>query len=58
MLMAKRDQKKLKLKSGANPVIFSVTTKLQGKALCAANIFFWKSDVNILISDIDGTITK
>lgn len=56
--MAKRDQKKLKLKSGANPVIFSVTTKLQGKALCAANIFFWKSDVNILISDIDGTITK
>ncbi|CDR42905.1 CYFA0S10e03664g1_1 [Cyberlindnera fabianii] len=45
----------LDLKSGANEVCFSVD---KGKALITAKLFLWKKDVPIVISDIDGTITK
>ncbi|KAI9489466.1 Lipin/Ned1/Smp2-domain-containing protein [Zychaea mexicana] len=50
--------KSLNLKKGANNVCFSVTSAYQGKATCTAKVFFWDYDVNIVISDIDGTITK
>ncbi|KAL1302676.1 hypothetical protein AAFC00_003040 [Neodothiora populina] len=43
----------LNLKSGANSMSFSVN-----RATCTANIYRWKYDVPIVISDIDGTITK
>ena len=45
--------KSLNLKPGANSVSFSV-----GKATCTAFMYNWKSNVPIVISDIDGTITK
>lgn len=50
--------KSLSLKKGVNTVSFSVTSAIQGTATCAAKIFFWDYDVNVVISDIDGTITK
>lgn len=43
----------LKLKPGANTMSFTVN-----RATCTATIFRWKYDVPIVISDIDGTITK
>ncbi|KAI9682854.1 MAG: hypothetical protein M1829_006288 [Trizodia sp. TS-e1964] len=43
----------LGLKAGANSMSFSVN-----KATCAANMYYWKYDVPVVISDIDGTITK
>lgn len=45
--------KSLDLKSGANEISFSVN-----KATCTAFMYVWKHDVPIVISDIDGTITK
>lgn len=47
--------KSLNLKPGTNDLAFSVN---QGKAVCTAKMFYWKYDVPIVISDIDGTITK
>lgn len=35
-----------------------MSTSLQGTASCTANIYLWNHDVRIVISDIDGTITK
>ncbi|CCG85093.1 protein of unknown function [Taphrina deformans PYCC 5710] len=43
----------LELKSGENSMSFSV-----GKSICTASLFFWKFNSPIVISDIDGTITK
>ncbi|XP_028405864.1 phosphatidate phosphatase LPIN2-like [Dendronephthya gigantea] len=48
----------LNLKDGANEVTFSVTTKYQGTASCSASIFLYNYNDKIIISDIDGTITK
>ncbi|EWC43871.1 hypothetical protein DRE_07248 [Drechslerella stenobrocha 248] len=45
--------KSLNLKYGANALSFSVN-----KAVCNANLYLYKWDVPIVISDIDGTITK
>ncbi|CAG8696593.1 10577_t:CDS:2, partial [Acaulospora colombiana] len=50
--------KSLNLKKGVNTMSFSVPSSYQGKATCAAKLFFWDYDVQIVISDIDGTITK
>lgn len=50
--------KSLNLKDGANSITFSVTTKYQGTAMCTATIYMWNYDDKIVISDIDGTITK
>ncbi|KAL7270924.1 lipin Ned1 [Rhizina undulata] len=45
--------KSLNLKPGANAISFSVN-----RATCNAFMYVWKYDVPIVISDIDGTITK
>ncbi|KAF2177693.1 nuclear elongation and deformation protein 1 [Zopfia rhizophila CBS 207.26] len=45
--------KALDLKPGSNTMSFSVN-----RATCNAYMFYWKHDVPIVISDIDGTITK
>ncbi|ETN41774.1 uncharacterized protein HMPREF1541_03711 [Cyphellophora europaea CBS 101466] len=45
--------RKLELKPGANPMTFTV-----GRATCPAFMYYWSSEVPIVISDIDGTITK
>uniref|UniRef100_A0A1E1WU22 LNS2/PITP domain-containing protein n=2 Tax=Pectinophora gossypiella TaxID=13191 RepID=A0A1E1WU22_PECGO len=41
-----------------NEMVFSVTTAYQGTTKCKCNVFRWRYDDKIVISDIDGTITK
>ncbi|XP_061610789.1 phosphatidate phosphatase LPIN1 isoform X2 [Phyllopteryx taeniolatus] len=48
----------LQLQEGANDVVFSVTTQYQGTCRCQGTIYLWKWDDKIIISDIDGTITR
>ncbi|KAM5164059.1 phosphatidate phosphatase LPIN1 isoform 2-T3 [Mantella aurantiaca] len=50
--------KSLRLKSGPNDVVFSVTTQYQGTCRCEGTIYLWNWDDKIIISDIDGTITR
>ena len=45
--------KNLNLKPGANTMSFGVN-----RATCQAHMYYWTHDVPIVISDIDGTITK
>ncbi|KAE8353751.1 Lipin/Ned1/Smp2-domain-containing protein [Aspergillus coremiiformis] len=45
--------KTLNLKPGANEMSFSVN-----KATCTATMYLWNGNTPIVISDIDGTITK
>lgn len=45
--------KTMDLKSGQNTMKFTVN-----RATCTANLWLWRYDVPIVISDIDGTITK
>uniref|UniRef100_A0A8C8CJ15 phosphatidate phosphatase n=1 Tax=Oncorhynchus tshawytscha TaxID=74940 RepID=A0A8C8CJ15_ONCTS len=49
---------RLNLREGANKVVFSVTTQYQGTCRCEAAIYLWNWDDRVVISDIDGTITK
>lgn len=51
-------QAKLNLKEGSNEIVFSVTTAYQGTCHCKCFLFKWRYDDKIVISDIDGTITK
>uniref|UniRef100_A0A674N072 phosphatidate phosphatase n=1 Tax=Takifugu rubripes TaxID=31033 RepID=A0A674N072_TAKRU len=48
----------LQLQDGPNDVIFSVTTQYQGTCRCQGTIYLWNWDDKIIISDIDGTITR
>ncbi|XP_058031755.1 phosphatidate phosphatase LPIN3 isoform X1 [Ahaetulla prasina] len=50
--------KKLNLRDGPNEVVFSVTTQYQGTCRCEANIYLWNWYDKVVISDIDGTITR
>ncbi|KAI1419873.1 LNS2-domain-containing protein [Xylaria sp. FL1777] len=45
--------KALNLKPGENSMSFTVN-----RATCNANMFLWRHDIPVVISDIDGTITK
>ncbi|XP_012507573.1 PREDICTED: phosphatidate phosphatase LPIN2 [Propithecus coquereli] len=49
---------KLKLHDGPNDIVFSITTQYQGTCRCAGTIYLWNWNDKIIISDIDGTITK
>jgi len=49
---------KLRLNDGINEASFSVTTQYQGTARCTCYVFLWNWNDKIVISDIDGTITK
>ncbi|XP_066103670.1 phosphatidate phosphatase LPIN2 isoform X1 [Saccopteryx bilineata] len=49
---------KLKLQDGPNDVVFSITTQYQGTCRCAGTIYLWDWNDKVVISDIDGTITK
>lgn len=51
-------QEHLQLKEGPNDVVFSVTTQYQGTCRCHGTIYLWSWDDKIIISDIDGTITR
>ncbi|XP_070588972.1 phosphatidate phosphatase LPIN1 isoform X2 [Erythrolamprus reginae] len=48
----------LNLKNGPNDVTFSVTTQYQGTCRCEGTIYLWNWDDKVIISDIDGTITR
>ncbi|KAM4718315.1 phosphatidate phosphatase LPIN2-like isoform 2-T2 [Anableps anableps] len=48
----------LKLRDGPNDVMFSITTQYQGTCRCEGTIYLWNWDDKVIISDIDGTITK
>ncbi|KAF5237590.1 hypothetical protein FAUST_5933 [Fusarium austroamericanum] len=45
--------KDLELKPGANSMAFTVN-----RATCKANMYLWRHETPVVISDIDGTITK
>lgn len=48
----------LNLNPGPNEAMFSVTTAYQGTTRCMCIIYLWQYDDRIVVSDIDGTITK
>ncbi|KAF7818550.1 phosphatidate phosphatase PAH1 [Senna tora] len=48
----------LNLKEGQNLVTFSYSTRVLGKQEVDAHIYLWMWNAKIVISDVDGTITK
>ncbi|TPP61231.1 Phosphatidate phosphatase LPIN3, partial [Fasciola gigantica] len=56
--LSSSDIMKLRLKKGRNDVEFRVTTKYQGTCICSASIFVWHWSDQVVISDVDGTITR
>ncbi|CAM8939116.1 unnamed protein product [Rhodiola kirilowii] len=50
--------KSLKLKDGGNIVTFTFSTAMLGKQQVDARIYLWKWNARIVISDVDGTITR
>ncbi|KAB1220361.1 Phosphatidate phosphatase PAH2 [Morella rubra] len=48
----------LNLKEGKNIVTFTFSTAMLGKQQVDARIYLWKWNTRIVISDVDGTITK
>jgi phosphatidate phosphatase PAH1 len=50
--------KALGLKEGKNEVVYTVNSHLQGEQSIRGRIFLWKWNCKIIVSDIDGTITK
>lgn len=57
-LSLSRTQLSLQLQDGPNDAVFSVTTQYQGTCRCQGTIYLWNWDDKIIISDIDGTITR
>eukprot|EP00038_Savillea_parva_P031239 m.84108 g.84108 ORF g.84108 m.84108 type:complete len:894 (-) comp9580_c0_seq2:177-2858(-) len=50
--------KSLGLQPGENEALFCVTSKMQGKAIVQCVVHLWEHDDDVVISDIDGTITR
>ncbi|XP_015575333.1 phosphatidate phosphatase PAH2 isoform X1 [Ricinus communis] len=48
----------LNLREGSNEVTFTFSTSVLGRQKVDARIFLWKWNTRIVISDVDGTITK
>ncbi|XP_041026742.1 phosphatidate phosphatase PAH1 [Juglans microcarpa x Juglans regia] len=48
----------LSLKEGQNIITFSFSTRVLGTQKVDAHIYLWKWNARIVISDVDGTITK
>lgn len=48
----------LNLKEGQNTVSFKFSTRVLGSQKVEAHIYLWKWNTRIVISDVDGTITK
>ncbi|KAK8497715.1 hypothetical protein V6N13_103464 [Hibiscus sabdariffa] len=48
----------LNLKDGMNQITFAFCTAMLGKQQVDARIYLWKWNTRIVISDVDGTITK
>lgn len=58
LVLTSDELKKLNLKYGKNEIRYEVTTMLQGTGVTEALIYLWKYDDKIVVSDIDGTVTK
>ena len=56
--LSESDLAKYNLQRGCNEMVFTVTTQFQGTSRCQCNVFVWDQKEKIVISDIDGTITK
>ncbi|XP_010213747.1 PREDICTED: phosphatidate phosphatase LPIN3 [Tinamus guttatus] len=56
--LSSKQIERLNLQDGPNDVAFSVTTQYQGTCRCEATIYLWNWNDKVVISDIDGTITK
>lgn len=50
--------KSLNLQPGENEITFSVKSRLQGDQFVTGKIFMWDYRTKIVISDVDGTITR
>jgi phosphatidate phosphatase PAH1 len=50
--------KDLKLQYGPNTATFSISSHVQGTATASCHIYLLRSSERIVISDVDGTITK
>ncbi|KAK3039422.1 hypothetical protein RJ639_027671 [Escallonia herrerae] len=48
----------LNLKEGPNKVSFTYWTSMLGEQQVDARIYLWRWDMRVVISDVDGTITK
>ena len=48
----------LNLRPGSNDVTFTVRSKLQGEQSLQGKIYLWEEGSKIVVSDIDGTITR
>ena len=46
------------LRLGENRITFSVNSKLQGEQKLSGKIYLWDYRTKIVISDVDGTITR
>jgi len=46
------------LKPGPNKITFSVESELRGLQTVSTTLYLWESNCKIVISDIDGTITR
>ena len=46
------------LQPGENLITFSVSSRLQGEQKVSGKIFLWDYRSKIVISDVDGTITR
>ncbi len=51
-------QASLPLHPGSNDVVFSITTKFQGTTQAHCTLYLWNYSDKIVVSDIDGTITR
>jgi len=48
----------LNLRLGDNTITYTVYSGLQGTQTITGHIFLWPKDANIIVSDVDGTITR
>jgi phosphatidate phosphatase LPIN len=46
------------LRPNENAITFTVSSLIQGPKTAAASLFLWTPDVRLVVSDIDGTVTK
>jgi len=50
--------KTLNLKPGSNIITYTVNTRFQGEQTLTGHIYLWPLDAKVIVSDVDGTITK
>jgi len=56
--LTSEELKMLDLKAGLNTVTYSYKSRVFGTQTLECNLFLWDSEDKVVVSDIDGTITK